>query len=100
VKNQNDLIISIVSVVLALIIAGICFGTKRKPVAPAAPEVVVVTKPQLPTSDVKMANGLPGASQNTPGGFGGARGGGAAGPGGGAGGPAPQAAGVQGGPGG
>lgn len=68
-KNQNDLIISIVAVVLALIIGGVAYGMKRVPVAPAAPEVVVVTPPAMPSSEVKMANALPGASANS-GGFG------------------------------
>lgn len=92
-KSQNDLIISIVSVVLMLIIAGVCFGTKRVPVAPAPPATVVVSKPTLPTGEyVKMSNALPGASQNTPGGFGA---GPAAGPAAGGGGGRPQAAGLQ-----
>ena len=61
-KNQNDLIISIVAIVLALIIAGVCYGTKREPAAPAAPEKVNLAPPQLPQGDVVMANSLPGAS--------------------------------------
>ncbi len=61
-KNQNDLIISIVAIVLALIIAGVCFGTKREPVAQPAPEVVILTPPALPQGDVVMANALPSAS--------------------------------------
>lgn len=73
-KNQNDLIISIVAIVLALIIAGVCFGTKREPVAPAAPEAVNLAAPALPQGDVVMANSLPGASGQAgsgPAGFGG-----------------------------
>lgn len=60
-KNQNDMIISIVAIVLALIIAGVCFGTKREPIAPAAPEVVNLAPPALPQGDVVMADALPGA---------------------------------------
>lgn len=71
-KNQNDLIISIVAIVLALIIAGVCFGTKREPIAPAAPEKVNLAPPSLPQGDVVMANSLSG------GGGGGAAGGGRA----------------------
>lgn len=93
-KSQNDLIISIVSIVLMLIIAGVCFGTKRQPVPPAAPTQVVISKPTLPTGEyVKMGNALPGASANTPGGFGGRAAGGPADAGGGGG--RPQAAGLQ-----
>lgn len=61
-KNQNDLIISIVAIVLALIIAGVCFGTKREPSTIAAPEKVVLTPPVLPQGDVVMASALPGGS--------------------------------------
>ena len=61
-KNQNDLIISIVAIVLALIIAGVCFGTKREPAVIPAPEKVNLAPPQLPQGDVVMANSLPGAS--------------------------------------
>lgn len=60
-KNQNDLIISIVAIVLALIIAGVCFGTKREPIAPAAPETVNLAPATLPQGDVVMASSLPGA---------------------------------------
>lgn len=76
-KNQNDLIISIVAIVLALIIAGVCFGTKREPAAPPAPEQVNLAAPTLPQGDVIMANALPGASnsQGGAGGFGGPGGG-------------------------
>ena len=75
-NNQNDIIISAVAIVLALIIAGVCFGTKREPIAPAAPEAVNLTKPALPQGDVVMASSLPGASGGSGGGggFGGAGG--------------------------
>lgn len=70
-KNQNDLIISIVAIVLALIIAGVCFGTKREPSTIATPEKVVLTPPVLPQGDVVMASALPGGSgSGAPGGMG------------------------------
>ena len=77
-NNQNDLIISIVAIVLALIIAGVCFGTKREPVQPAPPEKVNLAPPTLPQGDVVMASSLPGASGggSGPGGGFGGRGGG------------------------
>lgn len=75
-KNQNDLIISIVAIVLALIIAGVCFGTKRDPAVIPAPEKVNLAPPSLPQGDVVMANALPGAGGGTGTGFGGAAGGG------------------------
>ncbi|HJP82296.1 MAG TPA: hypothetical protein VJ835_02220 [Fimbriimonadaceae bacterium] len=76
-KNQNDLIISIVAIVLALIIMGVCIGTKREPIAPAAPEKVNLVAPALPQGDVVMANAL--GSTSSSGGTGGpsASGGGA-----------------------
>jgi hypothetical protein len=64
-KNQNDMIFSIVAVVVALIVLGICWGTKRDPQAPAAPEKVITSDPALPGGDVVMANALPGAGSNT-----------------------------------
>lgn len=67
-KNQNDLIISIVAIVLALIIAGVCFGTKREPATIAAPEKVVLTPPVLPQGDVVMTNALPGGGSTSGGG--------------------------------
>jgi len=75
-KNQNDLIISIVAIVLALIIAGVCFGTKREPATIPAPEVVNLAAPKLPQGDVVMANALPGAGSAGGGGVAGAAGGG------------------------
>ncbi len=67
-KNQNDLIIIIVSAVLALIIAGVCIGTKREPNTIPAPEKVILTAPALPAGDVVMVNSLPGGGNSTPGG--------------------------------
>lgn len=67
-KNQNDLIISIVAIVLALIIAGVCIGTKREPATIPPPEKVVLTAPALPQGDVVMVNALPGGSGSGAGG--------------------------------
>ncbi len=64
-KNQNDLIISIVAIVLALIIAGVCIGTKREPATIAPPEKVILTPPTLPQGDVVMVNALPGGGSGS-----------------------------------
>lgn len=58
-KNQNDMIISIVAIVLGII--GFCIGffTKRQVSAAPSPEAVVLTPPALQGADVKMANSLP-----------------------------------------
>jgi hypothetical protein len=70
-KNQNDMIWSIVAIVLTLIIAGVCFGTKREPVAPTPPTPVNVATPQYPTSTVVMDNKLGGTDNQAAGGGGG-----------------------------
>ena len=74
-KNQNDMIISIVSVVLALIVAGVLFATQPEPPAPVPVAQITTAKAELPQGDVVMANSLPGAAQGG-GGGGGAGGGG------------------------
>ncbi len=58
-KNQNDMIISIVAIVLGII--GFCIGffTKRQVVAPPSPQQVVLTPPALQGAEVKTANALP-----------------------------------------
>lgn len=76
-KNQNDLIFSIVAVVVFLIVFFVCMGTRANPVAPPAPEQVNTNTPSLPTNvQPVMANALPGASSNngSGGGGGGTRG--------------------------
>lgn len=83
--KQNDLIISIVAIVLALIIAGVCWGTKREPATIAAPEVVNLGTLQDPAATPVMASSLPsgGSTSGGPGGGGpGGFGGGAVGRGG------------------
>ena len=107
-KNQNDMIISIVAIVLGLIGFAVAFFTQRDVNPVPAPEPVVTSEPQLQGADVRVANSLPAAAnQNDPytgGGTGGGRaggGGGLAGGGGGlAGGNAPTVAGAGGGGGG
>lgn len=60
-KSQTDLIIGIVSIVLACIIAGVAFGTQMKPVAPAAAPQPKLSPPTLPANvQVVRANSLPG----------------------------------------
>ena len=73
-KNQNDLIFSIVAIVVFLIVFFVCMGTRPEPVTPTPPENVNLSQPTLPQGVTPvMANALPGGS---------AAGGGAAGGGG------------------
>lgn len=78
-KNQNDMIVMIVTIALALIAITAFFFTKPQPVQPPQPEAVIVAKPALPTGDVQFANALPGAGNAGSGGGGGPRGGGGGG---------------------
>ena len=73
--KQNDLIISIVAIVLALIIAGVCWGTKREPATIAPPEATNLGQLEAPAAKPIWANSLPGAGSS--GGAGGGFGGGA-----------------------
>jgi len=61
-KNQLDLIISVVALILAFIFAGIFYGTKRTITKPPEPTKVNTAALALPTGDVKFANSLPGSS--------------------------------------
>ena len=89
-KNQNDLIISIVAGVLAIGISIALFLTKREPFVPAAAPQVNTAAVSLPAGDVKFSASLPGGGGGAAGGgnpFGGgggnpfgARGGGPGGP--------------------
>jgi len=90
VKNQNDLIVSIVAGVLGLAIIGVAYGTAPKPVEPPAVPPIEVGDAKAPEGSVVYANGL-GGSNNQSGGFGagGAPTGGAAGT------PAPPSIGSQ-----
>lgn len=102
-KNQNDMIIAIVAIVLGLIGFAVAFFTQRDVNPVPSPEQVVTSDPVLQGADVRMANSLPAAAnQNDPftgggtgGGGGTARGGG--GGGGAFGGDRPTAAGAGGG---
>jgi hypothetical protein len=75
-KNQNDLIFSIVSVVLAAIIIAVFAFTKPEPKTAPSAEVVNTGELALPGADVKWANALPGGNQQSGGGAAGAPGGG------------------------
>lgn len=61
-KNQTDLIVTIVAVLIMLIGVGVCFGTQPKAQAHTPPEKVITTPAALPAADVVMATSLPGAS--------------------------------------
>lgn len=77
-KNQNDMIISIVAVVLALIVAGVLLATQPEPAAQVPVSPVTTTDVALPAGSVTMANSLPNAGQGFSGASGGAGGGGGA----------------------
>jgi hypothetical protein len=62
VKNQTDLIVTIVAVLCMLIGVGVCYGTRKEAVQPPAPEKVVATPLAMPQASVVMADSLPGAS--------------------------------------
>lgn len=74
-KNQNDLIISIVCGVLALGAAITFYFTKEVPVAPASPQVVPTGRAQLQPGAVVFADSLPGGGGQSGGGGGGFGGG-------------------------
>jgi len=74
-KNQNDLIISIVCGVLAIGGITALYFTKRVPETPSAVSKANVTAPVLPASSTKMTNGLAGGG-TAAGGFAGFGGGG------------------------
>lgn len=69
-KNQTDLIVTIVAVLIMLIGVGVCFGTQPKAQAHTPPEKVITTPAALPAADVVMATSLPGASGGGGGGAG------------------------------
>ncbi len=69
-KNQNDLIISIVCGVLALGAAITFYFTKEVPVAPASPQVVPTGRAQLQPGAVVFADQLPGGGGQSGGGGG------------------------------
>lgn len=57
-KNQNDMIISIVAVVVALIALGVLYGTKPDPVLPKVSPDVKTAAPSLGEVKVPMVNGI------------------------------------------
>lgn len=77
-KNQNDMIISIVAIVVALIALGVLYGTKPDPKVPAGSPSVDTAAPTLGSVEVPRTNGVGGSGNNggRAAGGGGARGGG------------------------
>ena len=67
-KNQNDLIFSIVFVVLGLIAVGVAYATKPEVPGIAAPPVIVTKDAELPATAVVYGNALPGGSASGAGG--------------------------------
>lgn len=61
-KNQNDMIFSIVAIVVAVIAAAAFFIWRPIPIQPAKPPVADVSTPVLPQAQVVMGNGLPGST--------------------------------------
>jgi uncharacterized membrane protein YgcG len=81
-KNQMDLIISIVALILAAIIAFVWMETKRTVVHPAPPTAPVLTPVDYPAVGVQYSTSLPGGSGSGGMGGGGMAAGGAGGSGG------------------
>lgn len=67
-KNQNDLIMRIVAVVLALIACGIIIYNQPQPFQPQDPEKVPAVKLELPAGTVVRTKGLPGGDNSSSGG--------------------------------
>lgn len=61
VKNQNDIIISSVGIVLALIFLAVFYFTKTDPSQPSPPEQVITTPPAFQPGAVVMSDKLPGS---------------------------------------
>jgi hypothetical protein len=59
-KNQNDLIVSAVAVVIGLIMCIVFYATKPDVQKPADPAQVDLAPPKLPTGNVVYGNGLEG----------------------------------------
>jgi len=75
-KNQNDLFVIIGCSLVAIIATVVMFFMKREPVAPPAPQAVLVTNPVYPDGGKpSMAASLSGGSNSSAGGFGGMMGG-------------------------
>jgi hypothetical protein len=69
-KNQNDIIFSVVAFVVLGIVFLVSFFTKREPQLIPLPEPIDQKMPAMPASDVVTADALPGG-QNNGGGMGG-----------------------------
>lgn len=69
-KNQYDLIFSIVAIVVAIVGIVVINQTKRRPIAVAKPEQPVTTELAPPQPPVAFANALPGGSGGASGGGG------------------------------
>lgn len=69
-KNQSDLIVTVVAVLCMLIGVGVFFGTRKEAVKPAPPEAVVQAPLQMPAANVVMASSLPGGGGGGASGFG------------------------------
>jgi hypothetical protein len=67
-KNQNDLIFSIVGAVLGIGFSVAFFFMKRDPVSPPAPQQVVTAQLAYPAAAPVVANGLPGGGGSSGGG--------------------------------
>jgi hypothetical protein len=63
-KNQNDLIFSIVSLVFGLVLFTIFIATQPSVTKPADPTPVDLTTPKAPEGAVQFATSLPGASNS------------------------------------
>lgn len=77
-KNQNDLIFSVVFIFLGLVIGAILFFGKRDPQGVPNPDAVVITPAKVEGAEVKMASALPSGDKNASGGSSMAAGGGPA----------------------
>lgn len=73
-KNQNDLIFSIVFGVLAFVALGIAIATKPEPTPIPAPPTVVTESAKLPATAVVYGAALPNGGTGGGGGGGGVRG--------------------------
>jgi hypothetical protein len=70
-KNQNDLIFSIVGFVVLLIVVGVCIGTRPQVPVPTPPEKVNTAKPTYPQNVTPvMVNGAGGSGSGPGGGAG------------------------------
>jgi hypothetical protein len=64
-KNQNDLIVRIVTIVLAAIACGVIFYQKPVPATIPAPEKVPAVVTAIPAGAVVTAKGLPGGGESS-----------------------------------